>query len=68
LRIGQTDKERIGKNTTAGEGTRRRIEKDAEIELYNELKKDNVIVGQTPLQESLNRIRTLIFLLKIFIF
>jgi hypothetical protein len=51
----------IGKNTTAGEGTRRRIEKDAEIELYNELKKDNVIVGQTPLQESLNRIRTLIF-------
>jgi len=28
----------IGKNTTPGEGTRRRIEKDAEIELYNEFK------------------------------
>ncbi len=51
----------IGKNTTPGEGTRRRIEKDAEIELYNELKKDNVVVAQTPLQESISRIKTLIF-------
>lgn len=51
----------IGKNATPGEGTRRRIEKDAEVELYNELKKNNVVVAQTPLQESLNRIRTLIF-------
>jgi len=51
----------IGKNTTPGEGTRRRIEKDAEIELYNELKKDNVVVVQTPLQESISRIKTLIF-------
>jgi hypothetical protein len=51
----------IGKNTTPGEGTRRRIEKDAEIELYNELKKDNVVVTQTPLQESISRIKTLIF-------
>jgi hypothetical protein len=51
----------IGKNSIPGEGTRRRIEKDAEVEFYNELKKNNVIVTQTPLQESLNRIRTLIF-------
>jgi len=51
----------IGANATPGEGTRRRIEKDAESELYNLLKNDNVIVVQTQLQESLNRIKTLIF-------
>lgn len=51
----------LGVNANPGEGTRRRIEKDAEVELYNELKKNNVIVSQSQLQESISRIRTLIF-------
>lgn len=51
----------LGVNTNPGEGTRRRIEKDSEVELYNELKKNNVIVASLQLQESINRIRTLIF-------
>jgi hypothetical protein len=66
-----TQKE-IGANTNAGEGTRRRFEKESEYEIYNLMKQDNVIVGnipepesteepETPLMESINRIKALIF-------
>jgi hypothetical protein len=64
----------IGNNTKPGEGTRRRLEKDSEIELFKLLKGDNVNVvttytqpetdvetDQNALQESLKRIKTLIF-------
>ena len=64
----------IGGNTKPGEGTRRRLEKDSEIELFRLLKGDNVNVvttytqpetdvetDQNELQESLKRIKTLIF-------
>jgi len=64
----------IGNNTKPGEGTRRRLEKDSEIELFKLLKGDNVNVvttytqpetdvetDQNTLQESLKRIKTLIF-------
>ena len=64
----------IGGNTKPGEGTRRRLEKDSEIELFRLLKGDNVDVvttytqpetdvetDQNELQESLKRIKTLIF-------
>ncbi len=52
----------IGGNTNPGEGTRRKIEKDSEAELFGLMKKDNIMVSnqQTPLQESLNRIKALI--------
>jgi hypothetical protein len=60
--------EEIGGNLTPGEGTRRRLEKDSETDLYNLLKKDNIQVikpnepeTQTNLQEELSRIKTLIF-------
>ena len=64
----------IGNNTKPGEGTRRRLEKDSEIELFKLLKGDNVNVvttytqpetdvetDQNELQESLKRIKTLLF-------
>jgi len=51
----------LGANTNPGEGTRRRIEKDAEVELYDELKQNNVIVALSQLQESISRIRALMF-------
>jgi hypothetical protein len=54
-------KKEMGDNSNPGEGTRRRIEKDSEIELFNILKKNNVIIGTSPLQESIKRIKTLIF-------
>jgi hypothetical protein len=63
----------IGNNTKPGEGTRRRLEKDSEIELFKLLMGDNVNVvttytqpetdvetDQNALQESLKRIKTLI--------
>ena len=50
-----------GGNTTAGEGTRRRLEKDSESDLYQLMKKDKIVVGQTQLQESIKRMKTLIF-------
>jgi hypothetical protein len=59
------DQQEIGANTIPGEGTRRRIEKESEYELYDLLKKDNVeVINQTNLQESINRIKTLIFIKK----
>jgi len=54
-------KKEMGDNSNPGEGTRRKIEKDSEIELFNILKKNNVIIGTSPLQESIKRIKTLIF-------
>jgi hypothetical protein len=52
----------IGGNINPGEGTRRRMEKDAEIELYNQLKSGNIKVSSahTPLQESIIRMKALI--------
>ena len=60
----------IGGNTNAGEGTRRRMEKDSESDLYTLLKKDNIQVVEpsiegpqdtVDLQEQLKRIKTLNF-------
>jgi hypothetical protein len=64
----------VGGNTKPGEGTRRKLEKDSEIELFRLLKNDNVKVSdtqtqpeidiennETPLQESIKRMKTLIF-------
>jgi len=54
-------KKEIGGNENPGEGTRRRIEKESEIELFNLMKKDNIVIGTIPLQESIKRIKALIF-------
>lgn len=64
----------VGGNIKPGEGTRRKLEKDSEIELFRLLKNDNVKVSdtktqpetdiennETPLQESIKRMKTLIF-------
>lgn len=62
----------VGGNIKPGEGTRRKLEKDSETELFRLLRNDNVKVGNTkpetdienneiPLQESLKRMKTLIF-------
>jgi len=64
----------VGGNIKPGEGTRRKLEKDSEIELFNLLKGDNVRVAgnipqpetndednETPLMESIKRMKTLIF-------
>ena len=62
----------VGGNTNPGEGTRRKFEKDAETELYSLLKKDNITVTEpstetggeneeTPLTESIKRMKALIF-------
>ena len=60
----------IGGNTNAGEGTRRRMEKDSEADLDRMLKQDNIKVIESPteetednveLQEQVKRIKTLIF-------
>ena len=54
-------KKEIGDNSKPGEGTRRRIEKETEIKLFNLMKKDNIVIGTIPLQESIKRIKALIF-------
>ena len=62
----------VGGNIKPGEGTRRKLEKDSETELFKLLNADNVKVGttepdteiknnETPLQESIKRMKTLIF-------
>jgi len=58
----------IGGNLTPGEGTRRRLEKDSETDLYKLLKQDNVQVVKPEevepnlnLQEEIKRMKTLIF-------
>lgn len=56
----------VGGNTNAGEGTRRRMEKDSEYDLDKLLKQDNIkVIEPKPeetveLQEQLKRIKTLI--------
>ena len=54
-------KKEINGNPIPGEGTRRRIEKESEVELFKLLKKDNITLETTPLQESIKRIKALIF-------
>jgi hypothetical protein len=54
-------KKEIGDNSRPGEGTRRRIEKETEVKLFNLMKKDNIVIGTIPLQESIKRIKALIF-------
>ena len=60
----------IGKNVNAGEGTRRRFEMSSKSELSNLLSKNNIKVSDevnndvedtTDLQESIKRIKTLMF-------
>jgi hypothetical protein len=56
----------LGLNTTPGEGTRRKFEKDSEYDLSQMLKKNNIQIkgdniNQQPLQEEILRIKTLIF-------
>lgn len=53
-------KKEMGDNSRPGEGTRRRIEKETEIKLFNLMKKDNIVIGTIPLQESIKRIKALI--------
>lgn len=54
-------KKEIGDNSKPGEGTRRRIEKETEVKLFNLMKKDNIVIGTISLQESIKRIKALIF-------
>lgn len=60
----------LGKNTNPGEGTRRRFEISSKTELSNLLSKNNIKVSddinnevedESSLQESINRIKTLMF-------
>jgi hypothetical protein len=51
----------LGKNTKPGEGTRKRFEIDSKNELAKELQKNNIKVGLLPINESINRIKTLMF-------
>lgn len=48
-----------GLNTNPGEGTRRRMEVDAENQLLNLMKRDSAIISDEQLQENINRIKTL---------
>lgn len=53
----------LNMNTIPGEGTRRKFEKDSEIEIYKLLKDKNInIQAKTSLQESIEKIKTLMFL------
>jgi len=51
----------LGKNTKPGEGTRKRFEIDSKNELAKELQKNNIKVKNLPINESINRIKTLMF-------
>lgn len=55
----------LGLNTTPGEGTRRKFEKESEFDLSQLLKRNNIQVKKDetaiPLQEEISRIKTLIF-------
>lgn len=55
----------LGLNTTPGEGTRRKFEKESEFDLSQLLKRNNIQVKKDktaiPLQEQISRIKTLIF-------
>lgn len=53
----------LNMNTIPGEGTRRKFEKDSEIEIYKLLKDKNINVqAKTSLQESIEKIKSLMFL------
>lgn len=57
----------IGKNLKPGTGTRKRFEYTSNLELSNILKNNNIKISdniQQPIQESINRIKTLMFLIK----
>lgn len=70
----KTSQQQLGKNTIPGEGTRKRFDIDSNKELSNILKTNNIVVldkipqptntenTNEPLQETLNRIKTLILL------
>lgn len=54
----------LGLNTTPGEGTRRKFEKDSEYDLTQILKRNNIQIKKDetiPLQEEILRIKALIF-------
>lgn len=55
----------LGLNTTPGEGTRRKFEKDSEYDLIQILKRNNIQIKKDettiPLQEEISRIKALIF-------
>jgi len=55
----------LGLNTTPGEGTRRKFEKESEFDLTQLLKRNNIQIKKdgtpAPLQEEISRIKTLIF-------
>jgi len=49
-------------NTTPGEGTRRKFEKDSELDIYKFLKDKNINVqDRSKLQESIDKIKSLMF-------
>lgn len=48
-----------GLNSNAGEGTRRRMEVDAENQILNLMKRDSAIIADEQLQENINRIKSL---------
>jgi hypothetical protein len=50
----------LGLNMTPGEGTRRRFEKESEIDVDKVMKKDNIKLFSNDLQESIRRIKSLI--------
>jgi hypothetical protein len=61
----------IGANTSPGEGTRRKFERESEVELFNILKQNNIKIiepeetnleDENNLQEEIKRIKTLIYL------
>ena len=57
----------IGKNLKPGTGTRKRFEYTSNLELSNLLKNNNIKVSNTveqPLQENINRIKSLMLLIK----
>jgi hypothetical protein len=49
----------IGGNTSPGEGTRKRLERDSRIEMDNKLRDENVTVTDNQLQENIRRIKHL---------
>lgn len=58
----KTSQSKVDANMDPGEGTRRRFERESESEIYNLMKKENIVQTQEvdTLQESINRIKTLI--------
>lgn len=58
----KTAQQKLNLNTTPGEGTRRKFEKDSEVELFNYLKNKNIsLETKNELQESIEKIKHLMF-------